>query len=257
MFTTESHCARDGGGLLKALPKTGCPLGRSATYYVRYRKAASSRGSTLPLPRSSVSCCSRAALVAACLLGGSGCDILDPGRPYDLPEEDPSTAPQALRLGDFVYPCNQWKDGDRPPADHLLVDVFFHLPFGDPEVDRPSLYHRGVVERFGGMILRSYHLAGMRVWLPTDAIPEFPAIVMTVPEPRRYDTTVHIDFRMGLDWMADRLRIVELGGRVLIPPSSLPGFPPSAFVILPNRALPELRARPSVIGVRYSGIPKC
>jgi len=203
------------------------------------------------------SCCSSSVLLLGCVLGWAGCDILDPELPYELPEEDLNTDPQALRRGDFVYPCNEWKYGIRPAADHLLVDVFFHLPFGDPEVERPSLYHRGVVERVGGVILRSYHLAGMRVWLPTDAIPEFPAIVLSVPDPRRYDTTVHIDFRMGLDWTADSLGIVELGGWVLIPPSLLPNFPPSAFVVLPNRALPKIRTRSSVIGVRYSGIPNC
>ena len=184
---------------------------------------------------------------------------MEPEQPYDLPPEDTSRDPLALRPGGFVYPCNDWNGGVRPSADHLLVDVFFGLPFGDPEVDRPSLYHRGVVEALGGIILRSYHLAGMRVWLPTDSIPalEILGTVRSVPEPRRYDTTVHIDFRMGLDWSADSLELVGLGGRVLIPPSSLPNFPPIAIGLLPNRAIPKLRARPSVIGVRYSGIPNC
>ena len=38
--------------------------------------------------------------------------------------------PQALRLGDYVYACAQWKDGVRPAPDYLLVDIFFHVSFG-------------------------------------------------------------------------------------------------------------------------------
>lgn len=201
----------------------------------------------------------RAAIFAAVLLGLLGCGVLEPELPFELPEENTSTDPDALRVGLFVYPCGDWRGGDRPPDDNLLVDVFFHLEnAGDPlEVDRPTLPQRRLVERLGGVILRSYYLAGMRVWLPTDAVPvleDSGATVVSVPDPRRYDTTMFIYFRMGTDFQSDSLRIVELGGRVLLP---FPGFSPNAGVLLPNRAVPKLRARPSVIRVVYDGVPFC
>jgi hypothetical protein len=196
------------------------------------------------------------------LLGAPGCGVLEPELPFELPEENTSTDPNALRVGLFVYPCGDWRSGNRPPDDYLLVDVFFRLEeAGDPpEVDRPTLAQRRLVEILGGVILRSYYLAGMRVWLPTDGVPvleDSGATVLSVPEPRRYDTTMHIDFVMGTDFHADSLRIVDLGGEVLRGAAPIPGFPPTAFVILPNRAVPELRARPTVIRVIYSGVPNC
>lgn len=203
----------------------------------------------------------RATIFAAVLLGLPGCGVLEPELPFDLPEENTSTDPDALRIGLFVYPCGDWRGGSRPPDAYLLVDVFFHLDTGDPfEVDRPTLAQRRLVETNGGVILRSYYLAGMRVWLPTDAVPVLEgsgATVRSVPDPRRYDTTMHINFVMGTEFRADSLRIVELGGRVLLSPVPFPGFPPSAFVLLPNRAVPKLRARPSVIRVVYDGVPFC
>ena len=183
------------------------------------------------------------ALLLMMLIEVPGCGILEPELPYQLPDEDTSTDPSALRAGETLYACGRWLGGPRPAADHLLVDVFFNLfgPGGPLEVPGPTVQQRRFVEKYGGVILRSYYVSGLRVWLPTDAVPvmeDSGAVVRSVPEPRRYDTTVKIDF-IGTEFQADSLRIVELGGRVVWQPVPYPGgLLKDASVILPNRAIP-------------------
>lgn len=194
-----------------------------------------------------------------------GCDILEPQVAYRLPDEDLSLDPSDLRLGAFAYPCRQWMGGSRPAPDTLVVDIFFIVGGGielqgPVDVDRPVLAHRRHVERAGGVILRTFNLAGMRVWFPTDSIPsiqEAPreAIVRLVADPRRYDVTVALTFRDPGRWKADSAQIAALGGRVVIPLTQ-PGAPIAA-AIMPNRSLPKLRANSNVAKVIYDGYPNC
>jgi hypothetical protein len=202
-----------------------------------------------------------ASVARVLLLGALGCGIFEPSPPIELPDEDRSTDPAALRLGEFVYPCGHWFEFTRPAADHLLVDIFFF--FGDarhPGLDRPALAHRQIVERYGGVILRSYNLSGMRVWFPTDSIPQLDqdhpeAVVHFVPDPRRYDTTIHIAFNAGVDIGPHTERIEQLGGRLLLMfDDPVFGY---AFVLIPNRAIPSIRGATGIKRLFYSGLPLC
>lgn len=195
----------------------------------------------------------------------AACGILSPELPFSLPEEDASLDPGSLRVGSFAYPCRTWLGGRRPTESHILVDIFFAVDGGTEvespaDVDRPVLAHRRLVERAGGVVLKGFNLAGMRVWFPTDSIPPLQdspryAIVRRVPDPRRYDMTVLVIYGDGTRWPADSANAVALGGRVLIP-VELPG-PAAAIIAIPNRSLPALRRNPNFTKVFYDGEPLC
>jgi hypothetical protein len=130
----------------------------------------------------------------------------------------------------------------------MLVDVFFYpilsaFPF--PDIPRPSAKQRGLVERFGGVILRPFNFPGLRAWMPTDSVPKlartradsvYPIQLRTVPDPRRYDASVDVLFRSDTAFAGVADRIAERGGRVV-----LHGVPNFVNLILPNRAIPEAR----------------
>jgi hypothetical protein len=187
-----------------------------------------------------------------------GCGILEPRLPFELPEENLSTDPADLRPGDFVWECERWWRG-RPAADEIMVDVLF-IPqvYPPPDVPHPTAKQRGLVERLGGVIVRPFNFAGLRVWMQTDSVLKlaemrrdslYPIQLFTVPDPRRYDPYVDILFASDTDFDRVALRFSELGGVVI-----LHGVPNSAVLILPNRAIPEVRRLPGVASV-YPSYP--
>lgn len=197
----------------------------------------------------------------------AGCGLLQPSSVVELPDEDLSLDPRDLRIGPLAYACNQWLGGRRPEADTLVVDIFFNFVNGGIEqpgevaVDRPVMADRRLIEKAGGVILKTFNLAGVRAWFPTDSIPAFQAdprqpLVRRVPDLRRYDARVIILYRRNDQWPEDSLEIVRLGGLVSFP-MQLPG-PASASAFLPNRSLPVLRNNRNVAEVRVSwGLPTC
>lgn len=191
-----------------------------------------------------------------------GCGVLEPRSVIELPEENLSLDPRDLRIGPFAYPCLDWPEGRRPDADWLVVDIFWWFVNGgieqpnDVAVDRPVMADRRRIEKAGGVILKTFNLAGVRAWFPTDSIPTIQAeprvpIVRHVVDLRRYDVDVFIRYRRDDQWPQDSVEIAKLGGRIVIP-MQLPG-PASAVASMPNRSLPTLRRNPNVAEVVHSG----
>jgi hypothetical protein len=150
------------------------------------------------------------ALVFLTLLG---CGILEPRLPFDLPEENLSTDPADLRPGDFVWECERWWRG-RPAADEIMVDVlFFPQVYPPPDVPHPTAKQRGLVERLGGVIVRPFDFAGLRVWMRTDSVLKlaemrrdslYPIQLYSVPDARRYDLYVSVVFASDTDFRSGR-----------------------------------------------------
>jgi hypothetical protein len=139
---------------------------------------------------------------------------------YDLPEEDASLDPARLRVGDEIYYCGKWNPQTGPPSvDRLFVDVFFGTGDSLVRLDHPLAVHRFIVESVGATVVRSYHLPGFRVWMPTDSVPVLSGhggiIVRAVPNPSRFDVMVAVYFGALAFGQGDSARVAALGGQVV------------------------------------------
>jgi len=188
------------------------------------------------------------ALALLCSPAILACEIISGPGGYDLPEEDRSLDPARLSVGYEIYYCGDWnRTFGRPTARALFVDVFFSGGLEQARLDHPLAVHRYIVEQAGGIVVRSYHAPGFRVWIATDSVPSLYArqgiAIRAVPDPRRFDLRGFV-FYGGPNVFggSDSLRVTQLGGRVV------KNFENLGLVILdiPDRSLQLVRDDPRV-----------
>jgi hypothetical protein len=133
--------------------------------------------------------------------------------PYQLPEPDTSRDPAALRIGTLLYRCGAWTIGTPPQDTAVVVDV----TFGSEPFDHPPDSSKQIVRSTGGVILHEFEFPAVRVWIPTRLVPQLAAhvySVVTVPDARRYDWRVIVQYRSAVT-DADTAKYRLLGGKVL------------------------------------------
>lgn len=182
-------------------------------------------------------------MILACLVCLGCSDLTGP----DLPDEDTSLDPARLAVGVEYYHCGHWDSRvGRPTTDHVLIDVFFTGEPDDQFLDHPRIAHRTILKFMRATIIRTYHLPGFRVWMPTDSVSplsgRFGVIIRSVPDPSRYDLEVYADYGAHNFGTADSARIGALGGVVVNNYENI-GL---VDLKIPERSVGSVRADPRV-----------
>jgi hypothetical protein len=189
------------------------------------------------------------------LVVAAGCSevLLGGSEAYQLPTPDASLDPDALVLGEVIAAC-RGNPAHRASNERVLVDIFFSRMREQGPDDRPTAAHIRAVTMRGGTVLHRFNVPGVRARIDLARLPELvdlPSmpLVLSVPEPRRYDLRAIVSYTREIQG-ADSLRIHELGGRVV---RDFP-FIDALVVEIPDRSIPALRGDADVRRVRVDGM---